>query len=247
MCHPDESRDPGCEDGENYPWRRVSLALCNKEIANSKSHSILLGTNTSRCNLVRTRTMLKTIILSFLIAASVITGRSLAQVDSAQIVLEQFIRDLQQQDWEGCAKLTHPKTLGQLKRILSPLIRPSFLPEEDSLRFSAFFDGAKTADEAKSLDSVRFCIGVMNFVSNLNDQGLSVLARLKLQVLGHVDEPPNKRQFVCRISDFLESKEPEVVAITLESYRNRWLVAIPLNWKSMSLGEWVDIMSPLFH
>lgn len=191
--------------------------------------------------------MLKPIILSFLIAASVITDRSLAQDDSAQVVLEQFIRDLQQQDWEGCAKLTHPRTIGQMRRFLSPLVRPSFLPEEDSLRFSAFFDGAKTADEAQSLDSVRFCIGVMNLVSNLNYQGLSVLAQLKLQVLGHVDESPNKKQFVCRISDFLESKEPEVVAITLESYRNRWLVAIPMNWNSMSLGQWVDSMAPLFH
>ena len=191
--------------------------------------------------------MLKTIVLSLLVAASIPNKRVSAQVDSAQVVLEQFVRDLQQQDWEGCAKLTHPKTLGQLKRFLSPWLLPSLLPEEDSLRFSAFFDGARTANEAQSLDSVRFCIGFMNFVSNLNYQGLSVLAQLRLQILGHLHEAPGKKQFVCRISDFLEIEEPGVVAIALESYRDRWLVAIPLNWTSMGLGEYVDKMAPLFH
>ncbi len=152
-------------------------------------------------------------------------SQSLAQRDSARVIADRYTEANKELDWETCAAMTHPKDLGRLKGLITVIFERVAAADSTPPSFLAFFDGAKSLDDVISLDSTKFYVGFMSWVTNLVPSLSTAMSGSETQILGVVDETPNKKLFVYRISfPMFGENVTESDVLVLEFYNGQWMI-----------------------
>lgn len=133
--------------------------------------------------------------LTFLYAN--LSGRATAAVSSPEDMALVAVDAIKVQKYEAFAKAMHPEALREFRSTMSALLDAASRAKQSS-QVLPLFDGAKRIEDLKKLDDLAFFVSFMQGAMKVNPETKEALAKMKVQVLGHLPEGKTTEHVVYR-------------------------------------------------